>query len=100
MEMASRLLEVDRLRVGFDIGGRSLEMIRGISFGVDHQEAVGLVGESGSGKTLTATAIIRLIAPPGRILGGSIRFNGRDLVDLPAPDLARIRGAEISMVFQ
>ena len=100
MAMASRLLEVDRLRVGFDIGGRSLEVIRGISFGVDHQQAVGLVGESGSGKTLTATAIIRLIAPPGRILGGSIRFNGRDLVDLPAPELARIRGAEISMVFQ
>jgi ABC-type glutathione transport system ATPase component len=61
------LLEVEDLGIGFPIGGRIVEVVRGLSFSVDAGEAVGLVGESGSGKSQTALAILRLIRPPGRI---------------------------------
>ena len=94
------VLEVDGLRVGYDAAGRTVEIIRGVSFSIEGEEAVGLVGESGSGKSLTATAIIQLIGAPVRILGGRVSFAGRDLVGLPPRELARIRGSEISMVFQ
>lgn len=98
--MNRHLLDVEQLRVGFAIKGRTLEIIRGISFHLGHQEAIGLVGESGSGKSLTASAIIQLVSFPGRILGGRIHFEGKDLVPLPRKEVNRIRGAEISMVFQ
>jgi oligopeptide/dipeptide ABC transporter ATP-binding protein len=58
------------------------------------------VGESGSGKSVTALAVLRLIRPPGRIAGGSVRFDGRELLTLPEEEMRRIRGAQIAMVFQ
>ena len=64
-------------------------------------EVLGLVGESGSGKSVTALSILRLVPdPPGRIVGGEIRFMGRDLLKLPWPDIRALRGSEISMIFQ
>jgi peptide/nickel transport system ATP-binding protein len=63
-------------------------------------EIVGLVGESGSGKTVTGFSIIGLIDPPGRIVGGSIKFEGRELVGLPGDELRALRGKRIAMVFQ
>lgn len=94
------LLEVDDLRVGFPVGGRMIEVVRGVSFRVDAGEALGLVGESGSGKSQTALAILRLLKPPGRILGGRVRFAGEVLNDLDERSMARLRGAGISIVFQ
>lgn len=98
--MADGLLEISDLCVGFPVGSRMAEAVRGISLNMRSGEAVGLVGESGSGKSVTALAIMRLIAPPGRILGGEIRFKGRDLLALSERDLRQIRGGEISMIFQ
>jgi oligopeptide/dipeptide ABC transporter ATP-binding protein len=63
-------------------------------------ETLALVGESGSGKSLTALSIMRLVPPPGRIVGGSLRFKGRNLLDLPEPQMRSVRGAQISIIFQ
>ena len=89
------LLEIDDLRVGFPIGGRMVEVVRGVSFTVEAGEAVGLVGESGSGKSQTALAILRLLRPPGRIVGGSVRLNGQDLTQADEPAMAAARRDDI-----
>jgi oligopeptide/dipeptide ABC transporter ATP-binding protein len=69
-------------------------------FDVEPGETVALVGESGSGKTMTCRAIVRLVHPPGRIAGGHVRFEGRDLVGLPPGELEQVRGRGMVMVFQ
>jgi oligopeptide/dipeptide ABC transporter ATP-binding protein len=71
-----------------------------VSFEVRAGETLGLVGESGSGKSVAALSILRLVQPPARIAGGAITFNGRNLLTLSEADMRRVRGAEISLVFQ
>ena len=71
-----------------------------MSFQIAPGETLGLVGESGSGKSVTAFAVLRLLQPPGRITGGRILFEGRDLVTLSERDMRQIRGARISLIFQ
>ncbi|MEO8198602.1 MAG: ABC transporter ATP-binding protein, partial [Thermoanaerobaculia bacterium] len=100
---AAPLLEISGLEIRFPAATRTsaeFAVVRGASLGVDRGEIVGLVGESGSGKSLTALAILGLVPPPGRIVGGAIRFEGRDLVGLPERELRVIRGARIGLVFQ
>ncbi len=94
------LLEVTDLRVGFPVNGTMVEVVRGVSFTLEPGEALGLVGESGSGKSQTALAILRLLKPPGRILSGSVRFDGTELTRASEGVMARLRGAGMSMVFQ
>jgi len=95
------LLHVDNLRVSFDTEAGLLHAVDGVSFSVDANKVLGLVGESGCGKSVTASAILRLVpSPPGRILGGAIRFAGTDVLQLPHDALTRIRGQEIAMIFQ
>lgn len=94
------LLEVKDLRVGFPANGRMVEVVRGVSFTLEPGEALGLVGESGSGKSQTALAILRLLKAPGRILSGSVRFEGTELTGASEATMARLRGAGLSMVFQ
>ncbi|MGE0704368.1 MAG: ABC transporter ATP-binding protein [Vicinamibacterales bacterium] len=95
------LLQVENLQVGFDTEGGLLRAVDGVSFYVDSGRTLGLVGESGCGKSVTASSILRLVpSPPGRILGGSIRFQGTDILKLPSHELPSIRGKEISMIFQ
>ncbi len=94
------LLEIRDLTVQFDTDDGTVEAVDGISLDVGRGEIVGLVGESGSGKSVTALAVLRLIRPPGRIVGGAIRFEGRDLLGLPEEEVRRIRGSQIAMVFQ
>jgi oligopeptide/dipeptide ABC transporter ATP-binding protein len=94
------LLEVRDLAVHFDTEDGTVEAVDGLSLDVRHGEIVGLVGESGSGKSVTAAAIFRLIRPPGRIVAGAIRLEGRDLLALPEEQMRRVRGAQIAMVFQ
>jgi oligopeptide/dipeptide ABC transporter ATP-binding protein len=94
------LLEIRDLTVEFDTDGGTVGAVDGIDLTVRRGEILGLVGESGSGKSVTALAVFRLLRPPGRIVGGSIRFEGRELLDLPEEEMRRIRGAQISMVFQ
>jgi len=71
-----------------------------VSFDLEAGETLGIVGESGSGKSVTALSLLRLIRPPGRITGGQILFEGRDLLAMPLPALRHIRGNGIAMVFQ
>jgi peptide/nickel transport system ATP-binding protein len=95
------LLEVENLQVGFHTEAGLLRAVDGVSFSIEAGRTLGIVGESGCGKSVTASSILRLIpSPPGRILGGAIRFNGTDILQLPRRDLTRIRGQEIAMIFQ
>jgi peptide/nickel transport system ATP-binding protein len=94
------LLSVEHLTTGFDIHGRFVPAVIDVSFHVDTSETLCLVGESGSGKSLTALSIMQLVQPPGRIERGRLVFKGRDLRDLPERDMQKIRGAEISLIFQ
>ncbi|CDZ47229.1 dipeptide ABC transporter ATP-binding protein [Neorhizobium galegae] len=94
------LLEVTNLRTWFPSGRGEIKAVDGVSFSLAPGEVLGLVGESGSGKSITGFSIIGLIDEPGRIVEGSIRLEGRELIGLPAHELRAIRGKTISMVFQ
>lgn len=93
------LLNVENLRVSFPTPQGRVEVVKGISFGLQ-RERLGIVGESGSGKSLTGRAILRLIRPPGQFSADKLLFDGTDLRDLPERKMRRLRGARISMVMQ
>lgn len=95
------LLEVKNLRTSFFSQNGEVKAVNDVSFHVDQGEVVAIVGESGCGKSVTQMSVMRLVqSPPGRILGGEVLFEGRDLLKLPQKQMRRIRGAEISMIFQ
>ena len=95
------LLEVDGLQVAFETEDGLLHAVDGVSLRVDTGRTLGIVGESGCGKSVTASSILRLVpSPPGRILGGQIRFAGADILGLASEELSDIRGNQISMIFQ
>jgi len=101
MEKSEPLLRISGLRVGFPTSRHGYgDAVRGIDLSIDAGEAVGLVGESGSGKSVTAMAAMRLIAPPGKVLGGEVIYKGRNLLELSERDMRAVRGREISMIFQ
>jgi len=98
---AEPLLEIDNLETHFFTQAGVVRAVDGISYSVRAGETLGVVGESGCGKSVTALSILRLIAsPPGRIVAGSIRFAGANLLDLTEREMEDIRGNEISMIFQ
>ncbi len=95
------LLEVRALRTEFRTGAGLVRAVDGISYTVEHGETVAIVGESGSGKSVGALSILRLIPdPPGRVTGGEVLFDGRDLRGLSEAEMREIRGRDIGMVFQ
>jgi len=95
------LLEIRNLRTYFKTLEGTARAVDGVSFEVYEQRTIGLVGESGSGKTMTALSILRLVPePPGKIIDGKIFLRGKDLLALPTRELRRIRGNDISMIFQ
>ena len=95
------LLEVKELHTEFRTGAGVVHAVDGISYTVDPGETVAIVGESGSGKSVGALSILRLIPdPPGRITGGQVLFDGRDLMGLSEEQMRRVRGGDIGMVFQ
>ena len=97
----SSILEVRDLVTAFDTDAGRMTAVDGVSFDVPRGKTLGIVGESGCGKSVTAFSITRLLPQPhGKILGGSIRFEGRDLVSLPLEEMRKVRGREISMIFQ
>ena len=101
MSKQTPLLSVKNLGVEFSTERGIIRAIENVSFDVMPGETMGLVGESGCGKSVTSLAILGLIpSPPGRITSGSIQLNGRELVGLPESEYRRIRGSEISMIFQ
>jgi ABC-type dipeptide/oligopeptide/nickel transport system ATPase component len=96
-----RLLEVNDLKTYFDTDEGTVKAVDGVSFHIDKGETLAVVGESGSGKSVTSLSIMRLIpTPPGRIAAGEILFDGRNLVKLSEREMRKIRGNEISMIFQ
>jgi peptide/nickel transport system permease protein len=100
-EQPIALLEVRGLCIEFDSESGPVRVVDEASFDVARRQIVGLVGESGCGKTVSSLSILRLLSsPPARIVGGSILFDGRDLLEADFNELRRIRGREISMVFQ
>ncbi len=96
------LLEVTDLRTYFHTDQGTARAVDGVSFTVEKGEVLGIVGESGSGKSVTALSLLRLIAtPPGEIMqGSSVRFDGRELLDLSAREMRDVRGNDIAMIFQ
>ncbi len=94
------VLSVSNLRTHFFTRAGVVKSVDGVSFDVARGEVMGLVGESGSGKTVTGFSIMGLVDAPGRIVEGSIRLNGRELVGLAEEELRGIRGKEIAMIFQ
>jgi oligopeptide/dipeptide ABC transporter ATP-binding protein len=98
--LPTALLDVQHLTTVFDLRRGSLRAVDDVSFQVRQGETLGLVGESGSGKTVTAFSIVRLVQPPGRIAGGRVIFEGRDLLSLREREMRAVRGARISLVFQ
>ena len=99
--MSAPLLSVRQLAVGFETDGGLLRAVDNVSFGIAPGRTLGLVGESGCGKSVTALSLMRLLPQPaGKILGGEIHFEGRDLLTLPLAEMHRIRSARIGMVFQ
>jgi oligopeptide/dipeptide ABC transporter ATP-binding protein len=94
-------LEIRDLQTSFFTSAGTLKAVDGISYNVEEGETVAIVGESGCGKSVSALSILRLIPdPPGRIVGGVIRFQGQDLLTLSDEEIRMVRGRQISMVFQ
>jgi len=94
------LLAVEHLTTAYPIDGRWTPVVNDVSFTVDAGETVALVGESGCGKSLTALSILRLVDPPGRVVSGAVRFEGRDLLSLDEREMRAVRGPSIGLVLQ
>jgi oligopeptide transport system ATP-binding protein len=100
-DAGAELLQVNDLRVEFRSGREIVRAVNGASFSVRRGETAAVLGESGSGKSVTAAAIMRLLAsPPAHVTGGSIHFNGEDVLGLPMAQWRKRCGREIGMVFQ
>lgn len=100
MRDGAPILSVRDLKVEFGTRGGPLRAIDGVSFDLKPGEVLGMVGESGAGKSLTGTAVIGLIDPPGRIIGGEIHLDGRRIDTLSQEEMRRVRGRDIGMIFQ
>jgi peptide/nickel transport system ATP-binding protein len=99
--MSEPILEIQNLRTHFITSRGEVPAVDGVSLTVGRGEVLGIVGESGCGKSVTSLSVLKLIPrPPGKIVSGSIRFQGRDLVPLSEREMRKIRGDRISMIFQ
>jgi peptide/nickel transport system ATP-binding protein/oligopeptide transport system ATP-binding protein len=99
--MSASLLNIENLQTHLFLGAGLARVVDGVSFSMEKGETLALVGESGCGKTMTAYSILRLVpSPPGRIVGGSIVFEGQDILAVSEKEMRKIRGNRISMVFQ
>ena len=98
--MNGPVLDVRGLSVSYQTEQGPLQALRDVSLAIPEGKIIGIVGESGCGKSTLISAIIRLLAPNARIAGGSVFFKGKDLLGLSPEQMRRLRGDEISMVFQ
>ena len=99
-ENKKNLLEVKDLKVSFFTPAGEVKAVDGISYNLGYNEVMGIVGESGSGKSVEAYAIIGLLQNPGKVVGGSITFDGEDLLSYDEEQMRDVRGKDISMIFQ
>ena len=95
-----KLLEVKNLETSFETSAGEVHAVRGVSFDLEKGEALGIVGESGCGKSVTMMSIMRLLADNGRLAGGEIFFNGKDISNVKESEMETIRGNDIGMIFQ
>lgn len=98
--MSNHLLEIDDLHVSFFTPAGEVKAVNGVSYTLDQGKVLGIVGESGSGKSVSVNATMQLLVHPGRVTGGSIHFNGEDVVNMPLKRMQQIRGKDIGMIFQ
>jgi oligopeptide/dipeptide ABC transporter ATP-binding protein len=102
----TKLLNVENLQVQFETSQGIVRAVDGVSFEVSNSETLGVVGESGCGKSVTMLTVMRLIPmplvpqSPGRVVGGHVWFDGRDLLTLPESEMQHVRGNQMSMIFQ
>ncbi len=94
------LLEVRDLKVQYETRAGIVKAVDGVSFWVDEGETLGIVGESGCGKSQTSLGIMRLIRQPGKVAGGQVMYDGRDIAAISEEEMQRVRGNEIAMIFQ
>lgn len=94
------LLEVNDLRTVFKTREGEVKAVDGVSFELERGKTLGIVGESGCGKSVTASSIMGIVMPPGKVVGGSVMFDGNELIGRKESDLENIRGREIAMIFQ
>src|SRR5580704_11751687 len=94
------LLEINDLHTEIRLKQGTVHAVDGVSIHVDAGETLGIVGESGCGKTMTALSIMDLLPNGGRIVGGSVKLAGREIIGLSGPEMRKIRGDEIGMIFQ
>ena len=98
--MATPILEIEDLHTYFKTKDGMVKAVNGVSLRLEKDSTLGIVGESGSGKTVTALSIMRLVPSPGEIVKGQIRYNGVDLLGFSSEQMRRLRGQEISLIFQ
>lgn len=94
------LLEVKHLQTSFFTPDGEVKAVNDVNFNLDEGRTIGIVGESGSGKSVSAYSILQILGPGGRIVGGSIKFKGQELIGLPENEMKNIRGNNISIIFQ
>ena len=94
------LLEVKDLRTSFFTDAGEVKAVNGVSFNLDHGKVLGIVGESGSGKSVTAYSIMQILAPTGKIVGGSVKLDGEELIGAGEKVMKTVRGNKISIIFQ
>jgi oligopeptide transport system ATP-binding protein len=95
-----KLLEVDNLQVSFFTPVGEVKAVGGISYTLNYGEVMGIVGESGSGKSVEAFALMGILDEPGKITGGSVKYEGKNILECTRKELEQIRGSRISMIFQ
>jgi oligopeptide/dipeptide ABC transporter ATP-binding protein len=100
MDSLTDVLQVKNLKTCFFTEEGVVKAVDDVSFSVPKGKAIGLVGESGCGKSVTAMSIARLVSPPGRITGGEVLLNGRNILAISEKEMRQVRGAQISMIFQ
>ena len=98
--MSEHLLEINDLKVSFFTPAGEVKAVNGVTYDLDEGRVLGIVGESGSGKSVSVSALMQLLAYPGRVVGGSITFNGRDILAMNEQEIQAVRGKEIGMIFQ
>ncbi len=94
------LLSVENLQTHFFTENGAVPSVNGVSFSIKHGETVAIVGESGCGKSVTSLSIMGLVSSPGKIVGGSVMFNGQDLIGISDKQYRKLRGNDLSMIFQ
>ena len=95
-----KLLEVKDLHVSFFTPAGEVKAVGGISYDLDYGEVMGVVGESGSGKSQEAYSIMGLLQSPGKVVGGSITFEGQDVLKFSKEEMTSFRGSKVAMIFQ